>query len=485
MNYFAKLTLHDRAHQPVASQPKAIGVLDWLAPDMQSAPRWQAISALALCICVAIGASSYLLWAHVTSSPIAGCGNGGGWIDCQGVANSRWSTWLGVPVSILALAIYIAMAAALVVATSARLSRPLQQMGWAVVTAAAFAAGMSAVWFIVIQLLVLQHICLYCMLAHACGLVATATMIISRPFKARTAIAIALLSFGGLLALISGQVLAPPPATFEIERYDSQPVDGIDASEFSPPVDIDGRDEGVKGNLLDAPGANIGAPTSRQGNAHLFLVPAVFAIGVVDADASHADPSSERIASIRGGAIKLKVAEWPHIGPSNAKYVMVELFDYCCPPCRETFKAIRGAQQQLGEQVAIVLMPVPLDSSCNPTVKSTGANYRESCALAKLAVATWRLDRDAFRSLHMWMMEEERAPSYATAIARAKTLVDPKSLDTELASGVPDQFIARHVAIYKQMGEGMIPKLMFPRTSVIGKFTSADALTDLIRREGM
>jgi uncharacterized membrane protein len=34
------------------------------------------------------------------------------------VASSRWAVWFGIPVSLLALAIYIAMAALLVVATS-------------------------------------------------------------------------------------------------------------------------------------------------------------------------------------------------------------------------------------------------------------------------------------------------------------------------------------------------------------------------------
>ena len=226
-------------------------------------------------------------------------------------------------------------------------------------------------------------------------------------------------------------------------------------------------------------------PPSNQGYARLFALPSLLAIGVVQTNSSQADQSPKRVASIQGGAIKLKVADWPHIGPSDAKYVMVELFDYCCPPCRETFKAIRGAQEQLGGQLAIILLPVPLNSDCNPTIQVTGPHYKESCALSKLAVAMWRVDPEAFTSLHMWMLKADEAPSYAETIAKARTLADPEKLDAELASGVPDQFIARHVALYKRVGEGSIPKLMFPRTSVVGKFTSVDGLIDLIRREAM
>ena len=164
--------------------------------------------------------------------------------------------------------------------------------------------------------------------------------------------------------------------------------------------------------------------------------------------------------------------------------VVVEMFDYCCPPCRETFQAVRGAQLELGNELAIVLLPVPLNSDCNPTIKVTGAHYKESCVLSILAVATWRVDPKAFASLHIWMLADDHPPTYADAIAKARTLVDSKKLDVELASDVPEQYISRHVALYERVGEGAIPKLMFPRTSVVGKFTSVDGLVDLIRREG-
>ena len=83
------------------------------------------------------------------------------------------------------------------------------------------------------------------------------------------------------------------------------------------------------------------------------------------------------------------------------------------------------------------------------------------------------------------MLDEDEAPTYAETIAKARSLTDPEKLDVELASGVPDQFIARHVALDKRVGGGSIPKLMFPQTSVVGKFTSVDGLVNLIRREAM
>lgn len=482
MNHSTTPTLLARRQGEVLSKWSASSALNWLVQDMKSLPRWPVTTVLATCISVAIGTSSYLLWTHLTSSPIAGCGSGDGWIDCEGVARSRWSVWFGVPVSLLALAIYVAMAASLGVASLGRFSRPRREIAWIVVTAAVFAAGMSAVWFIVVQLLVLQHICLYCMLAHTCGLIATITLLVAGPLRAKSAMAIASLSFIGLMILVSGQLLTPPPAAFEIERFDTPSVDGNDALETVPP---NSRNENLEDNLFDAPVTSTGIQKPLRGYARLLALPGLLAIGVVEGETSPADEPPKRVASIQGGTIKLKVADWPHIGPSDAKYVVVEMFDYCCPPCRETFQAVRGAQIELGNELAIVLLPVPLNSDCNPTIKVTGPHYKESCLLSKLVVATWRVDPKAFASLHLWMLADDHPPTYADTIAKARTLVDSKKLDVELASDVPDQYISRHVALYKRVGEGAIPKLMFPRTSVVGKFTSVDGLVDLIRREGM
>jgi uncharacterized membrane protein/protein-disulfide isomerase len=485
MNHLATPSLLAGNQPAIDSKSQSAAVFNWLLRDMHSLPRWPVTLVLAMCISVAIGTSSYLLWTHVTASPIAGCGSGGGWIDCEGVASSRWSVWFGVPVSLLALATYLAMALALFVASSHRFGRLVREIAWTGVTAAVFAAGMSAIWFIAIQLLVLQHICLYCMLAHTCGLIATITMLVAGPLRAKSEMAVATLSFAGLMVLVAGQLLTPPRATFEIERFDIPAVDGIDAFEFAPPATGNVSNEQLNDNVYAAPAIRIGKPTSINGFACLIALPSLLAVGVLDEPSSQTNQLPPRVAFIHGGAIKLKVADWPHIGPTNAKYVVVEMFDYCCPSCRETFKAIRGAQVELEGQLAIILLPVPLNSDCNPTIKVTGTHHIESCALSKLAVATWRVDPGAFSRLHMWMLADDEPPTYAETIAKARTLVDSDKLDAELASSVPDQFIARHVALYKQVGEGAIPKLMFPRTSVVGKFTSVDGLVDLIRREGM
>lgn len=450
---------------------------------------------LALCISVAISASVYLLWTNLTSSPIAGCGIGGGWVDCENVASSPWALWLGVPVSFLALGIYLAMATALVTGSVSWFSRSVRKVSWVVVTTAVFAAGLSAMWFVALQLIVLKHICLYCMIAHTCGLVATVTMLLASPLRAKAMLAAAALSFVGLAVLVVGQVFARPQDMHRIEKFDNPAGSESEQIEFAPPTEgspaEEALDEKSNDELFQPPTTDNHSATALWPDLVSVYFPSqarvtfptFLATEMIVDDASVPESANRRIVAIQGGAIKLDVAQWPLVGSNDAKYVFVAMFDYCCPPCRKTYMTVSRARENLDDQLAVICLPVPLNSTCNPSVRVTNPNFEESCELAKLAVAVWRVDPTRFASLHNWMFQGSVVPSYADAKMKAATLVDDKKLDAEIASGIPDRYIAKHVEIYQKVGAGAIPKLMFPRTSIIGEYSSVEGMVDVIRHE--
>ncbi len=173
--------------------------------------------------------------------------------------------------------------------------------------------------------------------------------------------------------------------------------------------------------------------------------------------------------------------QWPMLGSPDAKYIFAEMFDYSCPHCRETHKAIKGAFDIMGDELAVMVLPVPLNSSCNTHVTATGANFVESCELSKLAVACWRLDAEKFHEFHHWMFEGSTAPTYATAKAKADELVGREDLDAELRKEAPGKYITKHVQLYQIAGRGVVPKLLFPTTTVEGAYTSPNSLVELIR----
>jgi protein-disulfide isomerase len=201
------------------------------------------------------------------------------------------------------------------------------------------------------------------------------------------------------------------------------------------------------------------------------------------ATAGTKDKAKRRLVSMNGGSVRLDIAQWPLVGSLNAKYVFVEMFDYSCSHCRKTHWAIKGAAEKLGGDLAVVVLPVPLNASCNNSVKVTSSQFIESCEIAELAVSVWRIDATKFAAFHNWMFAGDKAPTFAKAKAHAETLINEEKLVAELSSKVPSQYIAKNVELYKRAGSGNVPKLIFPRTTIVGEFTSIDALVDVILRE--
>ena len=125
-------------------------------------PSQKLLAILAIPMLIALGISGYLTYASITASEIAGCG-GGSIFDCGHVLHSKWSKFAGIPVSGLALMTYIGMLAASAVAFNQSFSTRTRELAWNGVTAMAVAASFAAVYFIFLQVVVLQHLCWYCL----------------------------------------------------------------------------------------------------------------------------------------------------------------------------------------------------------------------------------------------------------------------------------------------------------------------------------
>src|SRR5436190_7903746 len=74
-------------------------------PIFDAPVRWTLRVLAWLAFCVA----SYLAWHAMTQTAVAGCGMGSA-AGCDVVLTSSWSKWLGVPVAVLGLACYAALA---------------------------------------------------------------------------------------------------------------------------------------------------------------------------------------------------------------------------------------------------------------------------------------------------------------------------------------------------------------------------------------
>lgn len=476
-----------------------------MSPNENSGRTRRVAIALVVISAVAIGISAYLASVALTSSKVAGCG-GGNIFDCDDVINSRWSRWLGIPVSLLALALYVGLFGSTVrlLFLSRKTAKDLSAV-WSVITILVFSAGFAAIWFTSLQVFVLEHLCSWCLAAHACGLAATVLLVWQRPLPGGLLCRRALVSIAGIGVLVAGQ-LAFRPVTYELIEYDSVPASPATSSEsdaevfeftpdmVTPPVG-DGSATAGK-TQIDSLSHRIGI----KGVRNWIASPSLLLFGQVSqtqpatgGTAIEGPPKARarRLISMSGGTLKLDIAQWPLWGATDADFVFVEMFDYTCDHCRRTHRTILAVKEQLGGALAVVALPVPLNRNCNSTVQVTSPRMAESCELGKLAVAVWRVAPEKFSEFHDYLMGSPAVPRFAEAKAKAVEIIEDdrtstkkrERLEAELASAIPGQYIAQHVELYKRVGAGNVPKLLFPATTVVGEFTSVDGLLKIIREQ--
>ena len=482
--------------------------------------------------------ASYLAWHGFMASEVAGCSSSQVF-DCSHVLNSRFSKIFGMPVGMMAVGTYAVIIVSWFLLITSKPS--IQKLSGQAIWLAGVSAGSAAVWFISLQAFVLQHFCMYCLVAHTCSL-CIAGLLLKRGqiVDSKMARRLAVVGFSGVLAVAMIQSFSSEKPTYKIEQYaattimtstqsfsplgeegeegDFNPLADVEPTEtlFDPLATLESPLEEPSAEPAGASAATAGEelqardeePAAKKdkvavesdtepsrnsiSNAFRFLLNPVSLVSGVIQDNGSAIKKNEakseakptaikgRKVSILGGGVTLNTAQWPMVGSPTAKYILVEMFDYTCPHCRDTHPALNQVAKELGNEFAILAVPVPMSSQCNKTVTVDHAKHKEACALARLAIAVWRTSPEKFTEFHKWMLEQPNVPTEAAALAHANSLVPAKSLKTNLESKVPASFIQSTVKLYEKSGKGVIPKLMFPGTALVGKTESASMIKQMV-----
>jgi uncharacterized membrane protein len=370
--------------------------------------------------------ASYLAWTAFSGGSVAGCGPES---DCAEVLNSRWAYWFGIPVSAIALVLY---AAVLFATFRLKPATPpkAQRNAWHWLIPCAVAILAAAGWFFSLQLFVIKSFCPYCLVAHGLGTAAAVlillhfpkgvmagngretTEFLHRQFQRRVLIGIA-----GAGILIAGQ-LVHQPKTFIVQP--------ITVSETDGPRVTTGESNYVAAALL-------------------------------------APKPAERLFPIYNGMFHLDLGEVPLAGTAQAPHVFVSLFDYTCHHCRLMHPRLTEVQRNLSNQVAIVSLPMPLDPECNPTVTRPIPSHTNACQYARIGLAVWRANREAFDAYNHWFFEPETPLPLESVRAYAEQLVGSNALQNALLDPWIDQQIKTDVAIYEvayRSGRGRMPQLI-------------------------
>ena len=445
---------------------------------------------------IAVILSVYLAWVAFSTGKVAGCG-GGNFFDCSPILRSKWSTLFGVPISVPAIVLYATVLGLLMVPST--LSR-ISDYRWSLISFAAFTAGLSAIWFIGLQFIWLRHLCPYCLGVHACGLVMMGLIAWMAPAGRSMTWRLAALATLPVGLLIVSQISMPERENFELFQHDGGKSEVFPASTI--PQSGNSRTGEDVDQIFESP--LFTSPLTEKESAYqpnnalqlrmgiiALLNPSVWlSCQTVSPSVGQAlkksqrtelgDSNKRRTTKILND-VALDVGQWPLLGKPDAKYVFVEMLDYTCQHCQNTHTAIRGAMERYGDELAVIVLPVPLNVSCNAHVKTTHAQHSESCLLAKVAIAVWHLEPEKFGDYHNWLFESKA--TYAVALNHAALVVGEDRLRMELQSTVPSEYIAKIVELYRRAGAGAVPKIMFSTTSAVGEMRSASTLITLIEKQ--
>ena len=396
----------------------------------RSWPGWR--RTLTGLIALALALSAYLSWHYLMGGSVIGCGGGS---SCDQVLNSRWSSVAGVlPVSGLAAGAYLAMLVASFFIGPAT-EAPVRRLAWRAMLVLVGAAAGSAVWFIIVQRWILGEFCPYCMATHITGLLLAALIIWQAPKQFEE-------------------------ASTDVASNKSAPATG-ESRRLIRPLPATGM------ALVGLTLAGILATCQVA-----FKPPAVYRGGESKNNLSAIDPHAA-----------------PLVGSPDAPYVVNLLFDYKCPHCQQLHLMLDETVRRYGGKLAFVLCPTPLNPRCNPYIPREVNEFKDSCELAKVALAVWVAKREAFPAFDRWMFSFEsgdrwRPRSLDAATAKAVELVGQAKFTAAQADPWIERYLQTSIRIYggaAQGGNTAVPKLVFGSRWVNPEPNDADDLITVLQ----
>jgi uncharacterized membrane protein len=426
-------------------------------------PRWL-FPARALLTLAILGAG-YLVLVALSNGPVAGCGPGSG---CDKVLQSRWAYWLNVPVSVPAVLVYLALLGALNLLQKKQYSPDDERGLWAAIVALSVIVAGAALWFVGLQVIVIKAYCKFCLGAHACGLTAAIVCLANVPratepdtpmwtggsgkrgVPGKGVLALILIGLGGVLVLAGGQMLVQKERNVVV--------------------------------VLPSLGSNAVRTGTAAGPFKTNLTAAA-TNQVVSPDAQLIAP---RLLSLYGGRFLVQLDAVPLIGSPDATNVLVDLFDYTCPHCRQMHPILIEAARAHSNSLAIACLPLPMATNCNPLMLAKWPSVPNSCEYIELSLAVFHANRFVHGEFHEWLLTGEDPPPLEQARLRAAQLVGTNQLEMALTNDwVHQQMLTDcelHMANYQATGMAGMPQLIMGPVISAGVMNSPLHLLALLER---
>jgi uncharacterized membrane protein len=438
-------------------------------PAIPATPAW--LFLVRALLAVAIIGAGYLAWVSIHNGPVAGCGPESG---CNKVLQSRWAYWLDVPVSVPALLVYLALLGATVLLQK-RPAPDDERGSWAAIIVMSVIVAGAALWFVGLQVFVIKAFCKFCMTAHACGFIAALLSLKHIPLAQdpttpmwatgsgkrgvpRTALALlGSIGLAGVVVLAGGQLLVQKKLNVV---KDLRPKTG----------------KGAKGT----------AGSAAAKDTNYLALAAALAAQAPQPPSPHPRLVAPRLLSLYSNAFLLKLDQVPLMGSPDASNLIVSLFDYTCPHCRSLHPILLETQRLFSNRLAIVSLPMPTSTNCNPFLRGHVHSVSNACEYARLGLAVWRAKPAAHRQFDDWMFLDDRPAPLEEARAYAAQLVGGDKLQAALGDAWLEEQILTgcrlHLTNWMTGDSPALPQLIIGDVISSGPLNSVEHLMIMLNR---
>jgi hypothetical protein len=251
-----------------------------------------------------------------------------------------------------------------------------------------------------------------------------------------------------LLALLIGGQLLFAAKTFQVEKLalgdsikmnevsDVKTGDSAATTHVAMRPTSDGDvSNAVIGHENEIPGGSQSKDSHSSNSIVADAPPSIFSRGSSDeaskaaAAAPLAESKHERLVKFLGGKLTLDVYKHPLIGSPEAPHIAIEMVSYDCAHCRKMHETIQHALARYGDQVALLVMPVPLDKECNKLITDPTMVHPGACGTARKVIALAKLAPTAFGDFHDFLMSGgDKPPPMEKIVPKANTIADPDRL---------------------------------------------------------
>ena len=169
------------------------------------------------------------------------------------------------------------------------------------------------------------------------------------------------------------------------------------------------------------------------------------------------------------------------LGPRDADRVIGVFFDHGCPHCRHAHHLLDQIRGDLGDDLAVVLLPVPIHMDCNPAVLSEqNARFDDSCERSRIMLALAEVAPDQLEAWDRWMFEPQDGLGFPRsgreAFEYAAQLTgDAAALRAAMDSDAVTRRLNESVAAWQALDAGKIPVLLTPDHDALLPRTGGDA----------